>query len=81
MKAVDNLEKGKAFSCKLCEWSCAFLADCKDIPINPHGKWNESVLDRDVTLAQDIHLHLQGIGPFMKALDLVDFMETPDMRA
>jgi hypothetical protein len=38
-------------------------------------------LDRDATLAQDIHLHLQDIGPFMKALDLIDFMDTPDIRA
>jgi len=81
MKAADDLEKGMAFACKLREWSRAFLADREDIPINPYGKWNESILDRNATLVQDIHLHLQGIGPFVKALDLVDFMDTPDMRA
>ena len=81
MKAVDDLKKGMVFAHKLQEWSRVFLADQKDIPINPYGKWNESILDRDATLAQDIHLHLQGIGPFVKALDLVDFMDTPDMRA
>ena len=81
MKAADDLEKGMAFARKLCEWSRAFLADCKDIPINPYGKWNESILDRDATLVQDIHLHFQGIGPFLKALDLIDFMDTLDMRA
>jgi hypothetical protein len=81
MKAADDLEKGMAFAHKLHKWSHVFLADREDIPIDPYGKWNESILDRDVTLAQDIHLHLQGIGPFVKALNLVNFMDTPDMRA
>ena len=57
------------------------MADCEDIPINPYGKWNKSILDRDATLVQDIHLHLQGIGPVVEALDLINFMDTPDMRA
>ena len=78
MNAADDLEKGMTFVCK---WSCAFLANHDDIPINPYGKWNESILDRDTTLAQDIHLHLQGIGPFVKAMDLVDYMDMPEMRA
>jgi hypothetical protein len=43
MKAADDLEKSKAFVCKLREWCCTFLADCEDIPINPYGNWNESV--------------------------------------
>jgi len=81
MKAVDDLKKGMTFARKLREWSCSFLADHNDIPINPYGKWNESILDRDTTLAQDIHLHLQGIGPFVKAMDLVDYMDMPEMRA
>lgn len=81
IKAADDLEKGTTFARKFREWSRAFLADREDIPFNPYGKWNESVIDRDATLAQDIHLHLQGIGLFVKALDLIDFMDTPDMRA
>jgi hypothetical protein len=45
------------------------------------GLWNESVIDKDPTIAQEIHAHLQGIGKFVKAMDLVNFMDTPEMRA
>ncbi|KZP06115.1 hypothetical protein FIBSPDRAFT_914755 [Athelia psychrophila] len=38
-------------------------------------------LHTDETLAQEIHLHLQSIGPYCKAMDIVDFLDTPEMRA
>lgn len=59
---------------------CAFISDREDLPLNPYGVWNESVLDRDESLAQEIHLHLQSIGKSVKAEDLIDFMDTPNMR-
>ena len=45
------------------------------------GRWNESVIEKDPVIAQEIHAHLQGIGRFVKAVDLVNFMDTPEMRA
>ena len=56
------------------------MADPEDLPYNPYRAWSESVLDRDKTLAQEIHLHLQKIGKYVKAEDLVDFMDTKEMR-
>jgi hypothetical protein len=41
--------------------------------------WNESALDQDKTLAHEIHLHLQSIGKYVKVMDLVDFLDTPEM--
>jgi hypothetical protein len=32
-------------------------------------------------IAQEIHAHLQGIRKFVNAMDLVNFMDTPEMRA
>jgi len=32
-------------------------------------------------LAQEIHLHLQGIDKFVKAMDIVDYLETLEMKA
>jgi hypothetical protein len=43
------------------------------------GHWNESVIDKDKTIAQEIHVHLQGIGKFVKVMDLANFMDTPEM--
>jgi hypothetical protein len=57
-----------------------FMEDSEDLPYNPYGAWSNSVLDRNETLAQDIHLHLQKIGKYVRAEDLVDFMDTPEMR-
>ena len=35
---------------------------------------------KDEDLAQEIHLHLQVIGKFMKAMDIVNYLDTPEMK-
>jgi hypothetical protein len=49
-------------------------------PTNLYGCWNVSLLE-DEDLAQEIHLHLQGIGKYIKAMDIVHFLDTPKMKA
>ena len=34
----------------------------------------------DKMLAQEIHVHLQGIGKYAKAMDVVDLLDTPEMK-
>src|ERR1700691_960474 len=80
LQTADALETGPSHARKLCEWGRAFLADRSDLQLNPYGEWNESALEKDETLAHDIHVHLQGIGKYVKAMDLVDFMDTHEMR-
>ena len=77
---ANYLEKKPHHAQLLRERVHAFVADPDDIPCNPYGAWSESVLDRDDTLAQEIHLHLQKIGKYVKVEDLVDFMDTKEMR-
>ena len=55
------------------------IDDCEDLPVNPYGAWSKSVIDEHPEIAQELHAHLQGIGKFVKAMDLVDFMDTPKM--
>jgi hypothetical protein len=43
--------------------------------------WNEAVIDKHPEIAQEIHAHLQSIGKFMKTMNLVNFMDTPEMQA
>ena len=57
-----------------------FIADCKDLPVNPYGAWNEATIDKHPEIAQEIHAHLQSVGKFMKAMDLVNFMDTLEMQ-
>jgi hypothetical protein len=58
----------------------AFINDRDDLLFNIYGQWNDSLLDKDESIAQDIHVHLQSIGKYVKAMDLVDFLDTPEMR-
>jgi hypothetical protein len=37
------------------------------------------VLDKDELLAQDIYIHSQSVEKYVKAEDLVDYMDTPKM--
>ncbi|KAG1722117.1 hypothetical protein EDB19DRAFT_1645998 [Suillus lakei] len=74
------LERKPAHSQVLRERVHAFIADHEDLPFNIYGTWNESLLDKGEDLTQEIHIHLQGIGKYVKAMDLVDFLNTPEMR-
>ena len=76
---VSNVDWAPLYAHQLHRWACDFIADCEVLPQNPYGGWNESLIDTDETLAQDIHLHLQGIWKFVKSMDLVDFLDTPEM--
>ena len=80
LKTADNLEKGLALAKNLRAWTRAFIADRKDLPVNPYGTWNEAIIDKHPEIAQEIHTHLQSIGKFVKAMDLVNFMDTPEMQ-
>jgi hypothetical protein len=77
---VNNVNWPTSYACQLQGWTRDFIADCEVLPQNPYGIWNESLVDKDETLAQDIHIHLQGIGKFVKSMDLVDFLDTPEMQ-
>ena len=79
LKTADNLQKGPAHAWKLCQWVQVYVEDCEDLLVNPYGQWNKSVIDKGPVLAQEIHTHLQGIRKYVKAMDLVNFMDTPKM--
>src|SRR5258708_39417913 len=54
------------------------MADFNTIPRNPYGKWKESILmDKDIR--QEIEAHLHSLGPFISAMDIVEFLNTLDM--
>jgi hypothetical protein len=46
--------------------------------MNSYRKWNVFLLE-DEGLAEEIHLHLQGIGKDVRAMDIVHFLGTPEM--
>ena len=54
--------------------------DRQELPVNQYGSGKEFMID-DEDLAQDIQLHLQGRGKYIKAYDIVRYLDTPDMLA
>jgi hypothetical protein len=72
--------KGEWLSRKLREWTIEFCKDKKNIPTAMYGKFNSSVLE-DEDIAADIHLHLQFLGKFVSAKDIVRYVATPEFQA
>ncbi|KAJ7696258.1 hypothetical protein B0H17DRAFT_1131048 [Mycena rosella] len=57
--------KGAWMSRRIREWVIAFAKDESNLPTAEYGKFNASLLE-DEDLAQEIHLHLQTLGPSRK---------------
>jgi len=72
-------QKAKWTARRLREWTHAFVCDMKNLPDHEYGKWNSSVLE-DEDLVQEICLHLQSKGPYVCAMDIVHFLEIPEMK-
>ncbi|KAI0285598.1 hypothetical protein BC826DRAFT_918689, partial [Russula brevipes] len=62
---------------KLKEWTREYIKD-GSLPVHNHGGGVISAID-DEDLAQDIMSHLQSIGKYVKAEDIVIFCGTPEM--
>lgn len=60
------------------QWGRAFIQDRDSLPEHDYGKGNRSLIE-DEDLSTEIHLHLQSIGKYIKADDIVKFMGTPEM--
>ena len=60
------------------KWTHTFIIDHNDLPQNLYRQWNVSMLE-DEGLAEEIHLHLQSIGKYVKAMDIIHYL-TRDER-
>jgi hypothetical protein len=77
LETAHDHERGPHHARMLRNWTRTFIA-VREIPTNPYGVWNVSMLE-DEDLAQAIHLHLQSLGPYIRAQDVVDFMKKPEI--
>ncbi|KAJ7429553.1 hypothetical protein B0H11DRAFT_1767296, partial [Mycena galericulata] len=55
-----------------------YIASRKVLPVNPFGKWKQSML-ADEDLATDVREHLQELGKFITADKLVDYLSREDV--
>jgi len=74
MRAAKAHKKGGWFAGRLREWARAYILDRNDLPLNPYGTWNSSVLD-DEDFKMGLLLHLQSIGKYVRAMDIVDYVK------
>ncbi|KAJ7234033.1 hypothetical protein B0H12DRAFT_1239178 [Mycena haematopus] len=81
LAAAHAAQKGPWTARKLRQWARAFMKDPKSLPASPYGSWNKerSVL-KDADVANEIALHLQSIGKYVKAMDIVHYIAQPDVK-
>ncbi|KAG1753997.1 uncharacterized protein EDB91DRAFT_1043616, partial [Suillus paluster] len=48
--------------------------------MNIYGTWNSSILE-DKDFAQELLLHLQGIGKYVRAMDIVEYLDQAKMKS
>jgi hypothetical protein len=60
------------------EWAQAYILDHEDLSLNIYGTSNSSILE-DEDFVQELLLHLQGIRKYVRAMDIVEYMGTPDV--
>jgi hypothetical protein len=66
-------ERGVYYARQLHSWAKAFILDRDDLPFDLFGTSKLSRIDND-ELAAELHTHLQSIGKYVKAANLVQYL-------
>jgi hypothetical protein len=80
LKTAHAYEKSSWLAGQFYGRSRAYIVDQDDLPLNVYGIWNSSVLE-DEDLKGELLLHLQGIGKYVRAMDIVNYVKSPDVLA
>jgi hypothetical protein len=72
--------RGASYASHLRKWCHAYMLDLTTLPRNIYGTWKSSVLLMDEDLRDEIQTHLHGIGPYIAAMDIVQFLSTLEMK-
>jgi hypothetical protein len=52
--------------------------DRNNLSLNIYGTWNSFILE-DEDFKGELLLHLQGIGKYVRSMDIVDYVKQPDV--
>ncbi|KAK7059550.1 hypothetical protein R3P38DRAFT_2758972 [Favolaschia claudopus] len=81
LAAAHAAQKGPWAARKIRQWTRAFMKDSKDLPKSPYGKWNrERSILADADVSSEIALHLQSVGKYVKAMDIVHYIDRPEVK-
>jgi len=78
LMTANAYEKSTWLAGRLRQWTRAYILDRNDLPLNIYGTWNSSILE-DEDFKGELLLHLQGIGKYVKSMDIVDYLKNPDV--
>jgi hypothetical protein len=71
--------RGSYFARKLREWTRNYIDDRTCLPVNVYGTWSESLLDHE-DLRQELNMHLQSVGKYVTANNLMEYMARTDVK-
>lgn len=74
-----GVEKGEWFSRRLRACARAYIADREDLVGNPFGAWCASLIE-NLELKEDLAAHLATHGKYVRAMDIVDYLQDPDRQ-
>jgi hypothetical protein len=77
--AAVSSEKGRHTAENIRKWTRAYIRNRDDLPYNMYGTWKLSLL-KNGDLAKELHEHLQSIGKYVRAIDIVHYLERPDVQ-
>jgi hypothetical protein len=80
LHTARTFQKGPYLARNLREWSRLYINNRKEIPANPYRSWNTSLLFRHEDLSTEIKMHLQSIGKYIRAQDIVDYLDRPTVK-
>ncbi len=77
--AAAAFGKGKRTARNIRRWMHSFIGDRENLPYNLYGMWNILLLQKG-ELAHDILLHLQSKGKTVKAADIIEYLQEPQVQ-
>lgn len=77
LKTAKAYQTGPATAKSLRHWTQAFIADRHVLPYTAVRPWQQSLLEHCPDLKTTIEEHLQSIGLYVRAMDIVQFMAEP----
>ena len=72
--------RGPYYGRRLRSWIKSFIADAGILPTDAWGTSKLSRLDTEPELRQDLEEHLHGIGKYVRAQDIVDYLDLPQVK-
>ena len=66
-------------SCQLCKWTKDFVQDHSILPTTNYRSGNRSLIE-DKDLKHDLLLYLQEISKYVRAMDVVNYMNTEEVK-